>query len=158
MKRTLNLNGGALVAEPKTLDTFTCRVCARQAQTNEDAVLLCPACLSDLDATQARITARREAALAAYDEAYKPWGAVYDAADTATRAWWEQVMDMRVTDPARADALMEKAVAADGRGARLVHGWRLWVARNSRCADLLQAAIQAQEQINTARLNMVGVL
>lgn len=138
---------------------IVCRVCGAQDTANADAVLLCGACLADLDVARARVANERAAVLAEFDAAFAEYAAVLDASPPAVQAWWEQILAKRgrmLED--ESDALIERAWQAQGRATALITAWRAWGEDNARLSARLDALRHAQAQINTAVLAAPGVL
>ena len=136
-----------------------CRVCGEQAPPNPDSILLCPACLEDLDAARAKIEARRTRVFSDLDAAHERHVTVLDASEPAVQSWWEKILTKRsALDETESDALIERAWQAQGRATALIAAWRVWGGESAALGRELDALRAGQEEINLATLEQEGVL
>ena len=138
---------------------ITCRVCGTRSQPNIAAILLCSACLHNLDAARAQITRARECVFQEFDAAHAQYIAVLDASEIAVQTWWEKILAKRaVLGETESDDLIARAWATQGRATNLITAWRVWCAQNIALGHALDRLRAAQEEINLAAMEQEGAL
>ena len=106
---------------------ITCRVCNEKGKRNAAGLLLCPACLEDLDGARKRIEERRGRVFSDLDAAHERYVTFLDASEPAVQSWWEKILTKRsALDETESDALIERAWQAQGRATALIAAWRVW--------------------------------
>lgn len=138
---------------------ITCRVCNEKGKRNAAGLLLCPACLEDLDGARKRIEERRGRVFSDLDAAHERYVTVLDASEPAVQSWWEKILTKRsALDETESDALIERAWQAQGRATALIAAWRVWGKESAALGRELDALRAGQEEINLATLEQEGVL
>ena len=146
------------IGAPAATDArITCRVCGAQATVGLDRpALLCPLCLSDIDATRARHAAQFQAALMALDANQAQWNARRLASPAQAR--WEDVQaaligvaEKRVAQRTF-DATWTKRKAEPSALAQLLLAYEEYARECDRLSEELARLDAAQREINAAWL------